>query len=218
MQVNKIAYAACAAALAAGAALPAAAQDFTPKQKGVFIVAGRVTGVLPDEAGDIKTAAGVDSGLDVKVSDDTVPTLGFTYFVTDNVAIEAILGASNHEINAVGGATNVRVHETWVLPPVVTLQYHFAPAAKVSPYVGAGVNAMIFFSGEDKNGFSVDLDNGLGYALQAGVDIAVSGPWSVNLDVKKVFFSTDAKINNGALKADVDLDPLVVSAGLARRF
>ena len=77
---------------------------------------------------------------------------------------------------------------------------------------------MIFYSGKNKNGFDVDLDNGIGWALQAGADVALSGPWSLNLDAKKVFFNTDADINNGALKSDVQLDPWVLSAGISRRF
>ncbi len=147
-----------------------------------------------------------------------MPTLGFTYFFTDKIAVEAILGTTQHEIRAKGGATDVEVHKTWVLPPVVTVQYHPMTAAKVSPYVGAGINAMIFYSGKNKNGFDVDLDNGIGWALQAGADVALSGPWSLNLDAKKVLFNTDADINNGALKSDVQLDPWVLSAGISRRF
>ncbi|WP_303828415.1 OmpW/AlkL family protein [Asticcacaulis taihuensis] len=194
------------------------AADFTPKQKGTFIVAARVTTVAPDESGDIKTAAGVDSGLNVDVNNSTVPTLGFTYFFTDHVAVEGILGTSKHQIKAVGPSTDVEVHETWVLPPVVTLQYHFNPAGKVSPYVGAGVNYMDWYGGKDQNGFKVRLKSGAGTALQAGVDVALQGPWSLNLDVKKVFYKTDAKINDGALVSKVKLDPVVASVGIAYRF
>ncbi|MFT3997760.1 MAG: OmpW family outer membrane protein [Asticcacaulis sp.] len=204
--------------LALGLVSTASAQDFKPKAKGQFIVAARVTSVAPDEKGDIKTSAGVDSGLDVKVNDDTIPSLGFTYFLTDHIAVEAILGTSKHEVKAVGPGTDVKVHSTWVLPPVVTAQYHFNPKGRVSPYVGAGVNAMIFYNDKDYNGFKVKLDDGLGYAVQAGVDVALKGNWSINADVKKVWFSTDAKINGGALKSEVDLDPVVASVGLAYRF
>ena len=204
--------------LAAAAASPALAQDFTPKEKGTWLVTGRISDVAPSESGDIKTAAGADTGLNVEVSDFVVPTLGFTYFFTDNIAVEGILGTSKHEVSAKGVGGSTRVLDTWVVPPVVTLQYHFNPKGRVSPYVGAGVNAMIFYGGEDKSGFDVDLDNGFGYALQAGVDIAIKGDWSANIDVKKVFFETDADINNGALKSDVTLDPWVISAGVTRRF
>jgi outer membrane protein len=209
--------AAAALALLAGASA-ASAQDFQPKAAGTWLINVRATSVAPDESAPIKTAAGAATGLAATVSDDTIPSLGISYFVTDKVAVEVILGTSKHEIDAVGGVSPVRVHETWVLPPVVSVQYHPLPAARVSPYVGAGVNYMLFYNGSDKNGFNVDLDDGFGYSLQAGVDIAVQGPWSVNLDAKKVFFDTEASINGGALKSDVQLDPWVVSIGLGRKF
>ena len=195
-----------------------AAQDFTPKTTGTFILAGRVTDVSPDASGSIYTAAGAATGLHVDVKADVMPTLGFTYFLNEHVAVEAILGTTKHVISAVGTGGTTAVHDTWVLPPVVTLQYHFQPKARVSPYVGAGLNAMVFYSGKDRNGFSVKVDNGIGYALQAGTDVALSGPWSLNADVKKVFFKTDASINGGALKSKVTLDPWVLSLGVARRF
>ena len=195
-----------------------AAQDFTPKTTGTFILAGRVTDVSPDASGGINTVAGAATGLNVDVKADVMPTLGFTYFLNEHVAVEAILGTTKHVISAVGAGGTTAVHDTWVLPPVVTLQYHFQPKARVSPYVGAGLNAMVFYSGKDRNGFSVKVDNGIGYALQAGTDVALSGPWSLNADVKKVFFNTDASINGGALKSKVTLDPWVLSLGVARRF
>ena len=77
---------------------------------------------------------------------------------------------------------------------------------------------MLFYSGDDKNGFTVDIDNGVGWALQAGADYAIQGPWTLNVDVKKVFFNTDASINGGALRSDVTIDPWVVSVGIGRRF
>ena len=209
------------AAAVAGLAAPAMAQtqaDWTLSRAGDWIVTGRVTDVAPTTDDAIITAAGADSGLHVDVSDSIMPTLGFTYFLTDHLAVEAILGTTRHEIRAQGGTTNVAVHKTWVLPPVVTLQYRPLTQGNISPYVGAGVNAMVFYGGDDKNGFEVDLDDGFGYALQAGADIGLRGPWSVNVDVKRVWFNTDADVNNGALAADVDLDPWVVSVGVGRRF
>ena len=210
-----------AAAAATAMAAPAMAQTATAweaPQKGDWLVSGRVTDVFSGADDSILTSAGVDTGLRVDVGDSVMPTLGFTYFLTDHLAIEAILGTTRHEIRAQGGATDVAVHETWVLPPVVTLQYRPLTGGRFSPYVGAGVNAMLFYGGDDKNGFTVDLDDGFGYALQAGADVGIQGPWSLNVDVKKVWFNTDASINGGALTSDVNLDPWVVSLGVSRKF
>lgn len=197
----------------------AAAQDFEPKQAGTWIINGRVSTVDPDGGEPVRTVAGnVDTGLDGLATSSTMPTLGFTYFLTDNLAIEAILGTTKHTVKA----TNLPLAETWVLPPVVAVQYHFGPDQRVSPYVGAGLNYMLFYNDENIAPFTdFDIDNGLGYALQAGVDVAIQGPWALNLDVKKVYFETTVNTTlpgTGALASDVNLDPWVISAGLGRRW
>ena len=205
-----------AAGLGATSAL--AAEPVTPKAKGDIVLNVRVTDVAPDAGDPILTAAGAATGLKADVKDDIKPTIGLSYFLTDKLAVEVIAGTTQHTVKAVGPGTDVVVHKTWVLPPVVSLQYHPLPGARFSPYVGAGLNYMLFYSGKDKNGFTVDLDDGFGYALQAGADIPINAAYSLNLDVKKIWFDTDAKINGGALKSKVKLDPLVVSVGFGRRF
>ncbi len=207
--------------LVAGTGLSTAAHAgdaFVPKHAGQWIIDTRLTVVAPDEKGQILTSAGASTGLHVAVSNSTVPTLGFHYFLTDHIAIEAILGTSKHTIKAVGPSTDVEVHDTWVVPPVITAQYHFNPAGKVSPYVGAGLNYMEWYSGKDKNGFTVKLKSGAGTAIQAGVDIALKDHLALNFDCKKVFYKTDARINGGALLSKVTLNPIVASAGLSYRF
>lgn len=209
---------AIAAGLGLAAAGTAQAQDFTPKAAGTWIFNVRATDIAPDAGDPVTTLAGASTGLKAEVNDDVMPTVALTYFFTDHIAVEAIAGTTKHTVRAKGGATNVAVQDTWVLPPIVTVQYHFAPDAKVSPYVGAGLNYMIFYSEKDLNGFDFKIDDGFGYALQAGVDVAMSGPWSVNLDAKKVFFETDAVDTTNGLMSKVNLDPWVVSAGVGYRF
>ena len=210
------------ALLAAGLALSLAgvaqAQEFQPKTAGTKMLNVRLTTVDPEAGNPITTLAGAPTGLRAEVDADVMPTIGLSYFFTDNVAVEVIAGTTQHTVTAKGPTTDVKVKETWVLPPVVTLQYHFAPAGKVSPYVGAGINYMIFYGGSDKNNFALDIDDGFGFALQAGVDVAMSGPWSANLDVKKVFFETDATDNRNGVKSTVSLDPWVISAGFGYKF
>jgi Outer membrane protein W len=215
MTAKSVFLAAAATLLAAGAAQ---AQDFTPKSAGTVMLNTRLSVVAPDAGDPITTLGGAATGLKAEVSDDVMPTLGLTYFFTDNVAVEVIAGTTEHTIRAKGAGADVKVQETWVLPPVVSLQYHFAPAARVSPYVGAGVNYMLFYSEKDHNGFGLKVDDGFGYALQAGVDVALRDRWSVNVDVKKIFFETDAKDRFNGVKSKVNLDPWVVSGGLGYKF
>ncbi|MET0274013.1 MAG: OmpW family outer membrane protein [Phenylobacterium sp.] len=208
------------ALIASAVALAGAAQaeDFQPKAAGVRLLNVRLTEVAPDAGDKITTLAGAATGLKAEVSDDVMPTIGLSYFLTDHIAIEVIAGTTKHTVRAVGPGLDVKVKETWVLPPVVSAQYHFAPAARVSPYVGAGVNYMLFYNDSDKNGFQLKLKDGFGLALQAGADVALSGPWSANLDVKKVFFDTTATDTRNGVKSKVNLDPWVLSAGVGYKF
>lgn len=213
---TKLILAAVAGALAASGS--AQAQDFQPKAKGDIVLNVRVTDVAPTGSDPITTLAGAATGLRAKVGYDVMPTVGLTYFLSDHVAVEAIAGTTQHTVRAKGPATDLKVKDSWVLPPVLTLQYHFAPTARVSPYVGAGVNYMLFYGGDDKNGFDLKLDDGFGAALQVGVDIATRDRWAVNLDAKKIFFETDAVDRSRGLKSKVTLNPWVLSAGFGYRF
>ena len=51
-----------------------------------------------------------------------------------------------------------------------------------------------------------------------GVDIALTGAWTLNADIKKVFFETDAVDTKAGLKTKVTLDPVVASVGFGYRF
>lgn len=85
--------------------------------------------------------------------------------------------------------------------------------------MGAGLNYSILYGEDAKNGFNdLHVDNGFGYAVQAGFDYWVSENWGVNLDVKKIWLNVDAKSNGGAVRADIDLDPWLIGAGVSFRF
>ncbi|TAH32481.1 MAG: OmpW family protein, partial [Alphaproteobacteria bacterium] len=57
-----------------------------------------------------------------------------------------------------------------------------------------------------------------GPAIQAGVDYDLKNGWFLNFDVKKIWINTDVKINGGAIRADVDIDPWVIGFGAGFRF
>lgn len=195
-----------------------AQEAFEAPKAGTIKLDVRLTGIVPDESGAILTAAGAATGLNVKVNDSFVPTIGIEYYVTPAVSLELIAGSGNHTVKAVGGATNIEVSELWHVPPTLTAKYHFAPESRISPYVGAGLTYIWFASEDGKNGFNVDLKDDFGYALQVGADFATKGPWSVNVDLKHIAFETDANINFGALKSKVTLDPWVASVGIGYKF
>lgn len=201
------------AVIAAGAAQ--AESTFDTKQAGDWLVRGRVTGVLPMDGGVVEDrGTGVATGLSISdISNTVIPELDFTYFWTPNIAMELVLGTTPHKVEASG---NIDVGDVWLLPPTLTLQYHPLPESRFSPYIGAGVNYTIFYGeGGGLSGF--DVQNSFGLALQAGVDYALSGPWSLNFDVKKLFLRPEAVTDT--LRVDnVKIDPWLVSVGVGYRF
>ena len=185
-------------------------------EKGDWQVRVRALGVLPNESADIDTIGG-----DADISDSLVPELDITYFLSDAWAAELILGVTPHDVSAVGTALgDVDLGDVTLLPPTLTLQYHFNPEGQYRPYVGAGVNYTHFFN-DDLPGnsalTSIEYDDSFGLAAQAGVDIVVSEDWFFNIDVKYVDINTDVTIN-GAINADVDIDPVLFGLGFGRRF
>ncbi|MEM8986402.1 MAG: OmpW family outer membrane protein [Pseudomonadota bacterium] len=181
-------------------------------EEGSWLVRGRVIDIIPDEGGTVSAPLGGS----VNIDDAIVPELDFTYFFTDNIAAELILATAEHDVEATTGPTDLG--SIWLLPPTLTLQYHFNGLGKAKPYVGAGVNYTIFYNADEPAGLDIDYDDGFGWALQAGVDVFVNDNWFVNLDIKKLFLGTDVSINGGAITADVDIDPWVVGVGGGFKF
>lgn len=161
-----------------------------------------------DIAPDVKSSSlpGVD------VSDEWVPEVDFTYFVTPNIGVELILATARHEVTLNGVSLGKLNH----LPPTLLLQYHFNPTSKIKPYVGAGLNYTRFYN-VDLPGFDVDR-NSVGGALQAGVDIAVTKNGYINLDVKKIWIDTTVKTAAGATVTNLDINPVVWGIGYGFRF
>ncbi|TNE58528.1 MAG: OmpW family protein [Alphaproteobacteria bacterium] len=214
--MKKIASLSIAALLGTSAlAVPAFAGE-DGKSAGDWMVRGRIIAVQGDESSTISVIGG-----DAEVSTEVVPELDFSYFFTDNLAVELILATTKHDVEAKStGLGTVDLGSVWVLPPTLTLQYHFDPKGDISPYVGAGVNYTMFYNEDLPAAIvtDIDYDDSFGWALQAGVDFKTNDTWYFNVDVKKLFLSTDVSINGGAIKADVDLDPWVFGIGFGRLF
>jgi outer membrane protein len=200
-------------------AAPALADDgyaFKTKAAGQFLLRARAVGVLPEDGSSIKTAGGANTGLSTQVDNNFIPELDLSYFITDNIAVEAIAGVTQHHVSANPGKVNLG--DVWLLPPTITAQYHFFTKERISPYIGAGINYTFLFGESGGTAQPMSYSNSFGPAVQAGIDIALTGNWSLNLDVKKIFISTDVKAAGGALKTTVDLDPWLVGVGIGYRF
>ncbi|MER8760117.1 OmpW family protein [Mesorhizobium sp. M0976] len=177
----------------------------------------RALGVITEDSGYVNTVPG--SGL--SYSDTVVPELDISYFFTDNIAAELILGTTYANIEgqgAIGALGNIG--KVWLLPPTLTLQYHFTDFGEFKPYVGAGVNYTIFYNQDAGSADALKVKNTFGTALQVGFDYMVDQHWGVNFDVKKLFLKPDfdVTVDGAKLTGKADLDPWLIGAGVTYRF
>lgn len=180
-----------------------------------------VSGVLPNESADISVIGG-----DVSISDEYVPTLAIEYFFNDNVSLQLLCCAARHDVRAIGtsvGSGTVDLGQITHFPPTLTLKYHWTDWGNFQPYVGAGVNYTHFFDEELPAGgvaTSIDYSDSFGPALQAGFDYRLNEHWALNFDVRHIWINSDVTIYAGPTRidADADINPWVITTGVAYRF
>ena len=203
-------YAVACGALLAAISIPINAQAANDSP---WMVRARGILVAPNESANITPIGG-----DVQIDNSFVPEVDVSYFFAKNWAVELIAAVTPHDVSHTAG---VDLGSAWLLPPTLTLQYHFDPdGAAIRPYVGAGINYTTFFSVDEPAGLNIDYGDSFGLALQAGFDIPFGKGWSVNVDVKKIYINTDVTILGlgPVVRADVDIDPVVFGVGVGYRY
>jgi outer membrane protein len=155
--------------------------------------------------------------LDVDVGDNWRPTITGEYFFNDNLGLEVLAAVPfKHDVKLNGANAGEITH----LPPTISLQYHFSPEAKVSPYLGAGVNFTWIYNEDSAGpiaGTDLDLDNSWGLALHAGFDVNLQNNWFVGLDARWIDIDADVSVD-GADVGTVNVDPLVYGFYVGKRF
>lgn len=211
-----------ATAMAATTATPALAEqgDVIVRLRGIMVAPNEKSGsILPAFPGE-----------KAKVDNAVTPEVDITYMATKNIGFELIAATTKHSASGVSGTTGSlgKLASTWVLPPTLTAQYHFAPDAHVRPYVGAGINYTLFYSEKPSDALEgavgntkVHMSDSFGWAAQAGIDIDLTETVFLNLDVKYIDIDTTARLTTtaaGVQLVKLHLDPLVFGVGVGMRF
>jgi outer membrane protein len=190
--------------------------------------------LLPGFAEDtLQNGVGVDNG--------TALSLIGTWMFKDNWGIE-LLAATPFEHDIDVKDLGIAAGSTKQLPPTLSLQWY--PRGGMEgwqPYLGVGVNYTTFFSEDVDPALGavlgellgvtkakLSLDDSLGLAAQAGVDIPINDKWAFNVGVWYIDLSTTADIDvtigtgadaaNATVSFDVDIDPWVYNIGVAYKF
>jgi len=181
----------------------------------------RGVAVQPNEKSEVSAIGG-----DVNISNSFIPELDFTYFFNKNFAAELILGTTKHKaVDENSALGDVDLGSVWLLPPTLTLQYHFYPTKTLKPYLGAGLNYTIFYGVKSGDVKDVKYDNTFGFALQGGVDYMLTDKYFLNFDIKKLFLKTDVDVDASnavpgatSVPAEVNIDPLLIGFGVGMKF
>ncbi|MEP9349652.1 OmpW family protein [Xanthobacter sp. KR7-225] len=190
-----------------------------PEPQSPWMIRVRALYVMPESGGWVNGIA----NSDLSYSDSVVPELDITYFFTKNFAAELILGVTPHEINGGGALAGLgQIGKVWLLPPTLTLQYHFTEFGAFKPYIGAGINYTAFFSQSTSNPAvtQLDVNDSFGWALQAGFDWMIDKHWGINVDVKKLFLEPDFSVTVGGTRytGTAQLNPWIFGTGVTYRF
>jgi outer membrane protein len=192
-------------AVAAALAAPIAANaDSAPGQpKGDWLFRVGVSQVNPESrnlTGSVVDSLGANS---LTIDSDISPTFNVEYMLTNHLGTELLLAwPFTHGIDAKGnGGTSTRVAQVDLLPPTLSLNWHFNMEGKFRPYIGAGINYSLF-SGEKlrgaaplPSGSKLNIDDAVGFAGQIGLDVMFEKNWFLNASVRYIDLSTDVKVD-----------------------
>jgi outer membrane protein len=166
---------------------------------------------------DPKSDNGQLAGMKASISSNTQPTASIEYMISPAWGFEVLAAVPFQHTVRLDGQ---RAASTKQLPPVFGVNYHFMPDAKVSPFLGAGLNYTYFFSTKGVGllqGAHVKVNNSWGPAAHAGIDVRLSPRWLFTADLRWISIGGDVHVN-GAYVGKAHVDPLVYGVSLGYRF
>jgi outer membrane protein len=136
------------------------------------------------------------------------------------VRVESDVSVRQRAVNNVGDT------QAELMPITAVLQFHLAPNGRFDPYIGAGAAYVLIDdvdAPDELNNLdfeSLDFDDDVGLALNAGLGIKITDNLGLTFDAKYVPLESSARAVRTGDTADVkfDINPVILSGGLSLRF
>ncbi|MDR1228812.1 MAG: outer membrane beta-barrel protein [Azoarcus sp.] len=209
-------------------------------EPGNFIVRAGAMHIAPDVDSSKIRLNGVDhSGSKAEVPSTTsLLNLTGTWIFAPHLGLELMLGGPvSYDIKikgvSSGNIANGSLATVTQQPITASLQFFFLnPKSRFQPYVGVGLNYTSFYDERFKRrqkrlGFRrLELEDSVGWALQAGMDIALTDRLYLNAAAWKIDIDTKAKGkghwgwggNEQRVKFDMEIDPWMYFVGVGYKF
>lgn len=165
--------------------------------------------------------------LDVSFDGTMGYGVGANIFWGERISTEFAIVRVENDLNFRTRTINATPTEVEMMPITAVMQFHFAPNGRIDPYVGAGA-AYVLFGDVDRpeelsnlDFESIDFEDDLGLALNAGVGIKLTNNLGLTLDAKYVPLESSAtavRPVGGGSEVKFDMNPVIFSAGLTLRF
>lgn len=169
------------------------------------------------------TGVGIPPRADATTGDATTVILTYERMLTPNIGVELVLGLPPRiKANAAGSVAFLGddVLSAKNVSPTLFVAYHFGETGDVwRPYLGAGINYSRFVGIQSKLSSDVKMSDSTGWAVQAGIDYALTKEWGLfasvaALRVKSKVVAAGATV----LQTTIDFRPIVYSLGVGYRF
>jgi outer membrane protein len=157
-----------------------------------------------------------------QVDGDGAATLSASYYVTDNIAVEA-WGAADKFGHRVRNANGGKLGSVNAQPYAVSGQYHFGASEQtLRPFVGLGYYETNY-DGESAEptgalaGQRIGVETTKGAMATAGVDVKLSPSWFARADLRYLHGDSNVMLD-GQNAGKAELNPVVLGVGLGARF
>lgn len=200
-----------------------------PHKSGDYLFRGGLTTSITSEGKTKINFGSSETNHWLNVDDAYALGLNFAYFFDRSWAIEvATTSPLKHNIQVSGDNVNNKFAKMSNMPIIVSALYYPDKDWDLKPYVGAGLHYTFVFgdkfttTGENLGYDNLDISDGYGFALQAGIDYQFTRAWSINtsarylgLKSKSSFYYRSSTVKD---KATLDINPWVISVMVGYQF
>ena len=176
------------------------------------------SGITSEKIGNTKYWLDMESGLGLEGVASVM--------LSQRFGAEFSIGASAQSLDLTRRCCEIDAGRVWLVPLTAIAQYHVKVYGHWDPYMGLGVTWIvpIYNLSDDLSdaGFEdLEFEGGAGIAAQVGVKYQVDNRWYVNLDLRYLGASLEARLSTedeDYPPVTLDIKPFVIGLGFGRRF